>query len=258
MNFVKKSAIAALCLAGVLAVAQETKYTQQQVPNSQDGVGATLQTLTELRGVRYMEFFLIGSEPVDGNIKGTCYNTTPYNRAGGSTDSAPQPIVDKLNPADLAKQYGVAKVYLNPPRQWLLDNIDIEAGKVREFGGLKAAWVAVMNMPKGEWAPYTTATIARKSKFSFNKGTTVYLVDDPNGTTYIMKSVSPSVDKSNTYENISAIASRLKLPDGWKYRTAVLDKQLVLIPTSGVATILKDNIDDVYDITGPGYSNYKP
>lgn len=255
---IKKSVIAALVLSCVGAMAQETKYTAQQVPNPQDGANAQLMHLKELRGVRYMEFFLYGSEPVDGDIKGTCYNTTPYNRAGSSTDSAPQAIVDKLNPADLAKQYGVTKVYLNPPRQWLLDNIDIEAGKVRDFGGLKAAWVAVMNMPKGEWTPYTTATIARKSMFSFNKGTTVYLVDDPKGTTYIMKSVSPSVDKSNTYENISTIASRLKLPDGWKYRTAVLDKELVLIPTSGVATILKDNIDDVYDITGPGYSNFKP
>ena len=32
---------------------------------------------------------------------------------------------------------------------------------------------------------------------------------------------------------------------------------LVLIPTSGVAVILKDNLDDVYDVTGPGYSNFK-
>lgn len=73
-----------------------------------------------------------------------------------------------------------------------------------------------------------------------------------------MKSVSPSVDKTNTLENISTIESRLKLPARWKYRTAVIDQELVLIPTSGVATILKDSIDDVYDKVGPGYSNFKP
>lgn len=258
MSISKKTLIAALCFVSVFAAAQQTTYTPQQVPNSQDGANAKLVHLKGLRGVRYMEFFLVGSEPVNGNLMGTCYNTTPYNRTGGSTDSAPEAIAGKLNPVELAKQNDVKKVWLNPPRQWLLDNIDIETGKVREFGGLKAAWVAVMAMPKGEWAPFTTTTIARKSMFSFNKGTTVYLVDDPKGTIYIMKSVSPSVDKSNTLENISTVASRLKLPDGWKYRTAVLDKELVLIPSSGVATILKDNIDGVYDVTGPGYSNFKP
>lgn len=255
----KKAVIfALLVLFCIGAMAQETKYTAQQVPYPNDGDHATLVTLTELRGVRYMEFMLVGSVPVDGAFMGTTYNTTPYNRTAGSKDSAPQAIVDKLNPAELAKQNKVAKVWLNPPRQWLLDNIDIEAGNVRDFGGLKAGWCAVMAMPKGEWAPWTTTTIARKSKFSFNKGTAVYLVDDPDGTTYIMKSVSPSVDKTNTLENISTIESRLKLPAGWKYRTAVIDQELVLIPTSGVATILKDSLDDVYDKVGPGYSNFKP
>jgi hypothetical protein len=257
MNISKKAVITALLLVGILVAAQE-KYTAQQVPNPQDGANAKLLHLKNLRGVRYMEIFLVSSEPVNGDLMGTCYNTTPYNRAGGSKDSAPAGAADKLNPVELAKQNDVKRVWLNPPRQWLLDNVDIEIGKVREFGGLEAGWVAIMAMPKGEWAPFTTTTIARKSMFSFNKGTTVYLVDDPQGTTYIMKSVSPSVDKANTYENISTVASRLKLPNGWKYRTAVLDKELVLIPTSGVATILKDNIDDVYDVTGPGYSTFKP
>jgi len=258
MKTLQKAAIAALLLVSASAMAQETNYTAQQLPNPNDGTPSKLAHLKGLRGVRFMEFFLIGSEPVNGDLMGTCYNTTPYNRTGGSTDSAPAAVADKLDPVELAKQNDVKKVWLNPPRQWLLDNIDIETGKVREFGGLKAVWVAVMAMPKGEWAPWTTTTIARKSMFSYNKGVTVYLVDDPKGTTYIMKTVSPSVDPANTLENISTIASRLKLPDGWKYRTAVLEKELVLVPTSGVATIMKDSLGGVYDKTGPGYSNFKP
>ncbi|HEY4050004.1 MAG TPA: hypothetical protein VGM27_24345 [Acidobacteriaceae bacterium] len=141
-----------------------------------------------------MEIFLIGSVPVDGEIMGTCYNTTVYPSTPGGRDTAPQAIFDKMNPVELAKQNDVVRVWLNPPRQWLLDNVDIETAKTRVFGGLKATWVALMNMPKGEWAPFTTATIARKSKFSFNNGTNVYLVDDPEGNTWIMKSVSPTVD----------------------------------------------------------------
>jgi hypothetical protein len=238
--------------------AQETKFTADQIPYQEDGAGAVVKSLSGLRGLRYMEFFLVGSVPVDGNLKGTCYNTTPCPPTPSGRDTAPQAVVDKLKPPDLAKQYGVARVWLNPPRQWLLDKVDIELGATREFGGLKAAWCAVLNMPKAEWAPFTSTTIARKSKFSFDKGSTVYLLDDPDDNTWVMKSVTPAAVPTNTYENISNIESRLNLPGGWDYRTKVLDQELVLIPESGVARILSDNLRDVYDITGKGYSNFKP
>jgi hypothetical protein len=241
-----------------MSVAEQIKHSPQQVPYEEDGTGALLKSLPRLRGVRYMEIFLVGSVPVDGSLKGTCYNTTPYPPTPNGRDTAPQAAVDRLNPSDLAKQYGVARVWLNPPRQWLLDNVDIELGAAREFGGLKAGWCAVLNMPKAEWAPFIQATIARKSKFSFDKGSTVYLLDDPEGNTWVMKSVTPAVDRTNTYENISTIQSRLTLPAGWKYRTTRLDQELILIPESGIARILSDNLKDVYDITGKGYSNLTP
>jgi len=52
--------------------------------------------------------------------------------------------------------------------------------------------------------------------------------------------------------------SRFKeLPPGWKVRTKVLDQDLVLVPATGIATIMPDEFFNVYDKTGPGYSNYK-
>jgi hypothetical protein len=33
---------------------------------------------------------------------------------------------------------------------------------------------------------------------------------------------------------------------------------LVLIPESGIPRIVSDDLDDVYDLTGKDYSNYKP
>lgn len=225
-----------------------------QIPYQEDGVNAILEHLTNLRGMRYMEFFLVGSVPVEGEFKGTCYNTSIQ----GGVDTAPQAIVEKLNPVELAKQLDVAKVALNPPRQWLLDWIDIPMGKTRDFGGISATWCAVLNMPKGNWDPFTQATIERKSKFGFNKGQTLYLLDDPEGHTWVMKSVTGAVDPKNTYESLGSLQDRLKLPDGWKARTVKLDKDLILIPESGVARILRDNLFNVYDITGEGYSNFVP
>jgi hypothetical protein len=49
-----------------------------------------------------------------------------------------------------------------------------------------------------------------------------------------------------------------QLPPGWKYRTRVLDLDLIMIPQTGIATIMPDEFFNVYDKTGPGYSNYKP
>jgi len=249
---------AALFVLATFAIAQEGKYTPQQLPNPEDGNGAVLKHLTDLRGYRYMEFFLVGSVPVDGQIKGTCYNTTTQNTPPGGRDSAPAALVEKLDPKGLAKQYGVRAVVINPPRQWLLDWVDVPMGTVRDFDGIKAPWVAVMNMPKGEWQPYTPATIERKTKFGFTKGETVYLLDDPNGNTWIMKSFTQAVDHSNTYENLATVGTRIKPPAGWKARTKVLDQELLLVPESGVARILRDDLDNVYDVTGPGYSSFKP
>ena len=101
------------------------KYTEQEVPNFQDSQNAVLKQYTDLRGMRYMEFFLVGSVPVNGQIKGTCYNTTNFNLTLGGRDSCPQELVEKLDPDELAKQYGVSYVMLNSPRQWLLDGIDL-------------------------------------------------------------------------------------------------------------------------------------
>lgn len=238
--------------------ASASKYTQAEAPYPADGQNSQLARLKNLRGERYMEFMLVGSVPVNGDHMGTCYNTTGLNTVDNNRDSCPQALVDKLNPAEIAKENNCARVWINPPRYWLLDWVDIELGKVRTFGGLQATWCAVMAMPKGEWQPWTTTTIARKSQFGFAKGSAVYLVDDAERHTWIMKSVSPSVSPENTYANLSTIGGRLKLPAGWKFRTAVLDRDLILIPASGVARILKDDLGDVYDVTGPGYSNYTP
>jgi hypothetical protein len=252
-------------VAGFAAVLLTSSLTTAiaQVPNAQDGENAKIKRFTDLQGVRYMEFFLIGAKPVEGQIKGTCYNTTGLNLVGDSRDSCPQALVEKLNARELAKEYGAHFVYLNPPRQWLLDSIDIKWGAEREFGEIKAGWCAVLNVPKslleGKGVPrYMPTTIARKSQFSFAKGQTVYLLDDPEGNTWIQKSLTQSLSPENTYENLATIGSRLKLPAGWKARSKVLDQELILIPESGVARIVSDYLDDVYDLTGPGYSSFKP
>jgi len=107
---------------------------------------------------------------------------------------------------------------------------------------------------------YKPTTIARESAFGYNKGKTVFLIDDADGNTWIMKGFELSLHPRWTYEEFAKDpASHFKqLPPGWKFRTKVLDQDLILEPASGSATIMPDEFFNVYDKMGPGYSNYKP
>jgi hypothetical protein len=105
-----------------------------------------------------------------------------------------------------------------------------------------------------------TGSFARKSGVDWNKGTTVLLLDDAEGNTWIMKGFQLGLKPQYTYEEfLAAGASNFKkLPSGWNFRIIKLEKNLIEVPENGVATIMPDEFFNVYDKTGPGMSNYKP
>ena len=109
---------------------------------------------------------------------------------------------------------------------------------------------------KGKPAFYISK-IQRKSVFGINKGTKVFLLDDPNGNTWVMKSYSLKNDPNLTRDKVPAMMAEIKMPKGWSYRIETLKEDLILKPTTGVAQIVSDDHDNVYDLTGPGYSNSK-
>jgi hypothetical protein len=129
---------------------------------------------------------------------------------------------------------------------------------------MKAGSVAQLNMGKktsvGESTPYRAMTIARKSGLGWNKGTTVMLLDDAEGNTWIMKGYQVGLTPQYTYQEFLAVGQGRfnKLPKGWTFRVKTLEKDFVEKPERGVATILSDEFFNVYDKTGPGMSNYKP
>ena len=111
-----------------------------------------------------------------------------------------------------------------------------------------------------ESTPYKAMTIARKSGIGWNKGTTVLLLDDAEGNTWIMKGFQLGLKPQYTYEEFVAAGQSQfkKLQSGWKFRVKTLEKDLVETPDGGVATIMPDEFFNIYDKTGPGMSNYKP
>ena len=252
-----------LTIAAAPGFAQEAPSTQPAV--LADGAGAKYKRVENTHQVRFIEIFLAAREAKTGNLVAACFNTL-FTSAGipASKDTAPQGLVEGLDFARMKTDFGVLGASLNGPKLWLPDWVEIEAGVEREFNGIKAAWVAQLNMDAGgdvsESTPYKPMTIARKSGLGWNKGTTVLLLDDAEGNTWIMKGFQQGLTPKYTYEEFVASGqSRFeKLPPGWKFRVKTLDKDLIEKPANGVATILPDEFFNVYDKTGPGMSNHKP
>jgi hypothetical protein len=230
-----------------------------------DGDNAKLVKVENMNMTRYIELFLAVKDPKTESLVAACYNPMfTSNGIPASKNTAPQELVEGIDFDKLKQEYHLLGASLNGPKLWMPDWSEMDAGVVRDFNGIEAAWVAQLNMDGegavSESAPYKPATIARKSAVGWNKGTTVLLIDDADGNTWIMKGFELGLEPKYTYDEFVAAAAKnfKKLPEGWKFRVKVLEEDLVEKPENGVATIMPDEFFNVYDKTGPGMTNYKP
>jgi hypothetical protein len=231
-----------------------------------DGSNAEYKHVDNVHKTRYIEIFLAAPEAKTGKLVAACYNTMFTPRGiPESRDTAPQEKVEGLDFEQMKQEYGLSGASLNGPKLWMPDWCEVQAGVERDFNGMPATWVAQLNMGDNtggvaESAPYEPATIARKSGVGWNKGTTVLLLDDAEGNTWVMKGFQQGLKPLHTFEEFVSAGEALfnKLPAGWQFRVKKLDKDLVERPENGIATIMPDEFFNVYDKTGPGMTNYKP
>jgi hypothetical protein len=277
MNMKRKAAVTAslkamkvgLLAAVLMTAAGTTSFAQ--APSSEmpkvfsDGDGAKSMRANNLNQVRYIEMYLASPDPKTREVVAACYNSSVLpSEIPANKDSSPQALVEGLDLAKIKQEYGVLDASLNGPKLWMLDWIDIDVGVTREFNGIKATWCAQLNMGKdadvNKMPPYKSVTIARKSSVGWNKGTTVLLLDDPEGNTWMMKGFQLGVKPEHTYEQFVAAGASIfkKLPPGWNFRIKTLDTDYIETPANGVATIMPDEFFNIYDKTGPGMGNYKP
>ncbi len=248
--------------------AQESAAAPAVAPESvlmHDGDGAVYKRFTGMHQVRYLEIFLAGREASSGKLVAPTYNTMFIEGAyAASKDTAPQALVEGIDLAQLKKDYNLAGASLNGPKIWTPDWSDADIGKVREFNGIKAPWVGKMYMdnagPVSNVTSYKPMVFVRKSQLGWNKGTTVMILDDADGNTYVMKGFQQGLKPQHTYAQFMAAGQSnfKKLPEGWKFRVKTLDKDLIETPENGQAQLVADEFFNVYDKTGPGMSNYKP
>ncbi len=248
-----------------------------QLPD--DCAGAEQRKYDNLRGYRYEEIDLFARDALKKVPYVSVYNTTGLNGGDDSRDSAPKSLVDGLDPKRIAKKYQALVATMSPPRYWTIDWLIDRVGAVRNFDGLDAAWMGNRQAPtptlfakpisarprsaketsaKPTSNAYRVAFVARTAIEGFRKGSQVYLLDDPKGRTWAMVSYTDNVDPDLTIDKLNSLGDILNLPPGWKFRTALLKKELILEPKGGSAGVTQDDKENVYDLTGSGQSNYTP
>ena len=252
-------------ILALLAIAAVVIYSKAVKPIPPDKDGAVECKFDNLMGTRYTEILLVFGNGLTHKVTAGVYNTMGLNGANpaGGGDSCPAALVDNLDLAKVAEDNGALKVIKNGPRLWTVDHVVGKLGKERDFQGLKARWVMWFPIPerflKGAMEnPYGVMDALRDTSMVIRKGSRAYILDDPQGTTWVMKSASLIVDPNQKFEDLKNLGSRLKLPTGWKFRSPILEQDLVFMSDNGKAQITQDDLGNTYDRMGGPYSNYKP
>ncbi len=229
-----------------------------------DNAQVSEHSFDNLMGTRYTEILLVFGDAVTSNYTAGVYNTIGLNGAnpGGGGDSTPAALVDKLDLEKITKDNSSLKTIKNGPRLWTLDHVGVKMGTERDFHGLKARWVMWFPIPdairEGKDISYQVMTANRDTSMSIDKGSRAYILNDPQGNSWVMKSASLIKDPNQKFEDLKDLGSRLKLPPGWKFRSPILEQDLIFLTDKGQAHITQDELGNTYDLVGGVYSNYKP
>ena len=257
-NMSKLSAGCVDALLTAAAAARETSETKPvPVPANPEE-----KTYTGLRGVIYCEVWLFRNTP-DG-IAGVYYNTSDLNNAADKTNTCPAEMWDKVTVASLEANFDVLAAYRNGPRGWTMDSIRLPTGPVETFDGLQTRWMGQGLLPKGvaltsaHMNPYSPLQSHRKSWMLFEKGKPVFILEDKDGTPWVMQAFGQMIDKTLTYDTLKDLAAKLKPAPGWKFRVAVPDRDLTISTPQGYNWIVQDELQNTYDACKEGACNFQP
>ena len=194
----------------------------------------------DFRDARYCEVLELRGQIPDARVN--VWNTIGFS-------DCPAAKLETIDPAALAAESGAELVLVNGPRHFLMDRAAARVGPtVRSFGGMRMRKVATIPIDEAAdlvQAPYGERTIERVNTWSWDEGRRVFELLAPGGITYVMQSYSQMRDATLQLADLRSLGSRLALPDGWRYRTRRLRKDLTL-GAKGSATIVQDDFLNTY------------
>ena len=205
---------------------------------------ATPRLISDMRGVRYGEVLVAYLR--DSGLEAEVFGTQMLN-------DCPQELWETLDAAAITKELGAVMVKLNGPRYWMLDGLGQKVAVVdpvfRDFNGITMRRIATVNLgTEPSTQPYTQRFVNRGAVFFFDAGKPVHELVDPQGLAYVMQAYCVGVDPTLTQQHLGSLADRLQLPDGWSFRTRVLEAELVVDTSATVATVVQDELENTYTL----------
>ncbi len=199
---------------------------------------------TSLRGVRYCEVLSVTNE---GGLRANVYGTQ------GLSD-CPLAQWEALDSSAIQEELGAIAIVMNGPRFWLIDSAMLfsELGETRFFGDLEMRRIASVQLSPGDLGqdPYQERSVVRDTEFVFIAGSEVYELIAPGGEVYVMQSYAHIIDDTLNEATLPALGERLLLPEGWTYRTRILDADYVVVDQEGIATVVQDELQNTYQLAG--------
>ncbi|MCK1276017.1 hypothetical protein IVB46_12395 [Bradyrhizobium sp. 61] len=217
-------------------------------------------TTTSLRDVGFCEVWLIsGNEGTGFTV--VFYNSMGLNKNPDKMTSCPPDLWATVDPKKLEAEYDVSGVHKLGPRFWTMDSYTTPLGPVMTFGRYETRWGGEGKVPKdykfregGGLPPYHPIPAHRKSQIRYEKGKPVFVLEDKEGTPWVMQTHPPGI----TYDALKTLGDKFRKADGWKYRMVVLDKELVITAPDGFNWLVYDEFDNGYDGCKEGACSFKP
>ena len=203
-----------------------------------------IRLIDHMRGVRYGEVLAMFLR--DTGLEAEVYGTQMLN-------DCPQELWETLNAEEIAKDMGAVFTKLNGPRYWLLDGLGSKVAVVdpvfKDFNGIQMRRIATIPIGADFAAgAYVARNVNRGAVFFWDAGKTVYELVDPEGRALVMQARCVGVDPNMSEESLTTLGERLALPDGWSYRTRVLETELVVDTSASLATVVQDEFENTYTL----------
>ena len=204
----------------------------------------TPRLISDVRGVRYGE--VIAAFLRDGRFEAEVFGTQFLNDCPQDQWDGLDADVDRRGDGGGRRQAERSSL-LDPRRHGHQSNA--REPVLREFNGIVMRRLAVIDLgDQPSTAPYTDVHVDRGAVFFFDAGKPVYELVNPDGTAYVMQALCVGVDPTMTEASLADLGGRLDMPEGWTYRTRILDEELVVDTTATIATVLQDEFENSYTL----------
>ena len=196
--------------------------TTSDAASTETEPAVSAQYYTDTLEVRYCELVL------NYDDRAEIYNST------GLSD-CPDDQWDNLDTDSIAATYGANSVDKNGPQYWMTDNLTLYGSEPFDLGGIEMRFGATLPPPapggSSDPPPYSIFSPTKTQYNEYNTGSTVYELVDPDGNVYVLQARKNTVSA----DSLATLGDLLNLPEGWEYRTVVLDADLVFNMTSDMA-----------------------